>query len=300
MRRSGFTLTEVLISLIIIFIFFTALMITFDVVTRSYDVNKTAVLRLYAEANIDNLFNIIEEELRYAGSMKNLLKLALDSSGTVINATDNTVRIEYALSEKIILKKEENDDYKDYPIITDSTNTYFALFASKFPEVYNNSLWALYYDNLDDPATDIIQFINISKADSLSVTENLKATVIDAKNKDGISPASSEVRYISPFSYISTDTILKNSDGKTWYGENAYVDTIYSTFTNDSTIIVMDKYIPTIESTFTIYIADAIKTFDIEKNDDGNYFEITVEYVIHSGNFFAEEKIFEKNRIFFY
>jgi len=67
-KRFGYTFVEVLISLIVISIFFAILVIVMDMTLRSYRVSKSTLYSLYANSYVNFLFDVIEGELKWAGS----------------------------------------------------------------------------------------------------------------------------------------------------------------------------------------------------------------------------------------
>jgi prepilin-type N-terminal cleavage/methylation domain-containing protein len=72
-QRSGYTLVEVLISLIVISIFFSILVLVMDMTLRAYRISKSTLYSLYANSYVNFLFDVIEGELKWAGSGSTLL-----------------------------------------------------------------------------------------------------------------------------------------------------------------------------------------------------------------------------------
>ncbi|SDH48494.1 prepilin-type N-terminal cleavage/methylation domain-containing protein [Fervidobacterium changbaicum] len=73
MKRKGYTFVEVLISLVVITIFFGILTLIVDMTLRSYKVSKATLQSLYANTYVNFLFDVMEGELKWAGSGSSLL-----------------------------------------------------------------------------------------------------------------------------------------------------------------------------------------------------------------------------------
>lgn len=282
--------------------FMLALTITLEVIIKSYRINKTSVTRLYVETNIDSLFNIIEKELKYTGSMSDIIRMVktksndpelLDSdSGAKIDTESDEIEFQYALAEKIILKKHKDSDYSTTPEITEASKTYFALFQSEFPEIEANGIQCMFYSHAHDAAT----IINLKADEIISKPINNNGTILSAKvisKNPNITPFASEEIYMSPL--LHNDNFKKcglKIDGKDWYGENIYKTTIESSGTS----IIMHKYIPTINATYSSLVVDNILTMDVTSTKNDNAFKIILEYKITPD---SSEK-FRKERIFFF
>lgn len=72
-KRNGYTLSEVLIVLILISIFFAILIAITDTTLRAYQTTKSTLQLLYAQSYVDFLFDVLEGELKWAGSGSSLL-----------------------------------------------------------------------------------------------------------------------------------------------------------------------------------------------------------------------------------
>ncbi|ODN30482.1 type II secretion system protein [Fervidobacterium thailandense] len=79
-NRRGFTLTEVLIVLVILTIFFAILVTMVHGVVTAYRFSKTTLQALYAESYIRFFFDMLENELRWAGSGTHLMREGFSSS----------------------------------------------------------------------------------------------------------------------------------------------------------------------------------------------------------------------------
>lgn len=62
MKRKGYTFVEVLISLVVITIFFGILTLIVDMTLRSYKVSKATLQSLYANTYVNFLFDVMEGE----------------------------------------------------------------------------------------------------------------------------------------------------------------------------------------------------------------------------------------------
>lgn len=72
-EKSGYTLSEVLIVLVIISIFFAILVSITDSTLKSYQITKSTLQTLYAHSYVDFLFDVLEGELKWTGSGSTLL-----------------------------------------------------------------------------------------------------------------------------------------------------------------------------------------------------------------------------------
>lgn len=81
MVKKGYTFVEVLIVLILISIFFSILVIMTDSTLRAYATTRQILQTLYAQSYVDFLFDVLEGELKWAGSGSNLLKGEQGDSG---------------------------------------------------------------------------------------------------------------------------------------------------------------------------------------------------------------------------
>ncbi|WP_448374653.1 type II secretion system protein [Fervidobacterium sp.] len=86
-KRRGYTLVEVLISLIVISIFFAILVLVMDMTLRSYRISKSTLYSLYANSYVNFLFDVIEGELKWAGSGSNLFINQSDSNLALLRPT---------------------------------------------------------------------------------------------------------------------------------------------------------------------------------------------------------------------
>ncbi|MGC8902661.1 MAG: type II secretion system protein [Fervidobacterium sp.] len=73
MGKSGYTLSEVLVVLIIISIFFAILVSITDSTLKSYQITRATLQTLYAQSYVDFLFDVLEGELKWTGSGSTLL-----------------------------------------------------------------------------------------------------------------------------------------------------------------------------------------------------------------------------------
>ncbi len=72
--KKGFTLVETLVTMIILSIFFLIVVLVFSNFVESYKIARTNLQTLYADNYVTFLFDIIESEVKYAGSGANLFK----------------------------------------------------------------------------------------------------------------------------------------------------------------------------------------------------------------------------------
>ncbi len=170
-RRAGITLTEVLVLTILISIFLLAVFQTFNVIQTTMQTNRLLVDRLYLEANIENFFTILHDELRWGGSMTDYLKFLGDPylKGISLHVVENErIETHYAGVEKVILKKlTSHTDFPSDPqevseeLIAifghsnfDPDGIFFALFPTEIPtpnlNPHGSGGWWIVHT--DDPA----------------------------------------------------------------------------------------------------------------------------------------------------
>jgi len=299
-RKSGFTLVEVIFTMVLLSLFMFVLTQVFNVTYRAYQHNRLLAGKMYAKSNIDGLFSIIEEELKYSGSQNKPLNALFGLSGDDLKAIkiedSDTLITKYALAEKIILTR-------DYPDSGGHPNIYLALFdaylpASRIEE--GEGLWALTYDNLDDPTDAESDKITAYKSDETTKVNDKQG--IELTFEDG-----STLDYVSPLIYESSFGILSDSEiddaiqikGAKWYGEIIYKTRIYLAPPDDTletSSIKMEREIPTINKTYTVNILDSVESFNIELDTENpNVYHIEVVYFVPG----FEEATFTKSRTFY-
>jgi prepilin-type N-terminal cleavage/methylation domain-containing protein len=159
LRKNGFTMVELLITIAIFAVFLLFFIQIFNVIQTTLLINKKLTMQMYGETQVENAFSVIAKELQWGGSMYGNIHQAnfLDrnSSGTAIltefmsePATtilpgSATLTVQYAQVEKGILRKLEsypNDIYTDsmrasFTELTPgkyATRTYFAYIQTSF------------------------------------------------------------------------------------------------------------------------------------------------------------------------
>jgi len=248
----------------------------------------------------------------YAGSMNLIIK---DLPGMSMEGTDSldiqrdtdsaTVTTRYALAEKIILTKGsieaygELNDPEGNPLESpESSRTYFALFSAEFPatETEDDTFWSLGYESMiATPSATLLEITDFStglykRADN---KEFVGVEIEEAKDIYGnyllkpLNPAT----FISPLLYEkSFDSLSKPIEidiDKEWDGEIIYKSTIYSTTSEDDSdrqSLMLDKYIPTVDETYTLKLIDDVISFEATNLTD-NIYVATVSYYIELPHF---------------
>jgi len=261
---------------------------TFQIIGNGYRTNRELVSKLYADANVENLFDIIEDELMYTGSMGEILKeVAKNNSdlSTVLSlilknfGNCATITTQYALCEKIIITKENLEMYDELTGIMYATKTYFALFPAIFPEKkYGSGLFALQFDEFASPTSaSIIEITSTKNGTATDNNNDYTYIEIEADDIDGnIIDSTNLDTYISPLLYEkfddSTSDFYIEIEGKPWYGERIHKTTIYL----ENSTIKMSRYIPSIQASYTINIMDNVKKFSVIENT--NVYKVIIKY----------------------
>jgi len=254
----------------------------FDVTFKAYQYNRLQAAKLYAKTNIDGLFNIIEEELKYSGSQNDIMNILYTNEATInsmaINDTKTALTTQYALSEKIIMKRDDSSAENDI---------YFALFENsslpitrinKKDETGKEGLWSLHYSSLYPAMTDTAVATKI-----IEYSEPGNGIQIYLENN------ATPGNYISPLLYEkvvgdSSDDIpkIEIDDGKNWYGEIIYRTRIYLEAANptsgEASSIKMERHIPTIDASYTVNIIDDVDIFLVDATN--NILTATVVYIV--------------------
>ena len=305
-RKDGFTLVEVIFTMVLLSLFMVALLQVFNITYKGYQHNRLLAGKMYAKSNIDGLFNIIEEELKYSGSQNKALNalFGLTSSDDVkaIKVDDSgnsdSITTKYALAEKIVLTHA-------YPEPED--DVYLALFEAQLPvsrikdendgttaiEDYEG-LWTLTYDDLVNPTdADPAKLRAYKRDDDTKINEKQG---VELTFNSGDTP----LDYVSPIIYessfgLSSGSVISSihideNDKKEWYGEIIYKTRIYHSA--DDKMIRMEREIPTIDKTYTINILDSVESFNITENS--NVYQIEIVYFVPG----FEDATFTKSRTF--
>lgn len=300
-KRSGMTFVEMIVVMVILSLFTMIAVNVFKMTFDAYQFNRKVAAQLYAQSNVDNVFSTIEKELLYAGSMSEVINGLPQFKGSdyfKISGPSTSVSINsiYALAEKVIITKKYIDYYdsdtniyvyeSDTNNATDNKNkTYFALFEAEFPKAESgNYKWSIEFDDVEN--TNSATIINITHANQASVTfkNGNTATAVQITASDtsniGIEPIDLAT-YISPFLYekalepgIPIELSDNNGSETLWHGEMIY----NSTLTLVASDIILQKYIPTIASSYTIILMDNVESF--EATETSEIFTATLTYLI--------------------
>jgi len=284
--KSGFTFVELLVSLIILSIIMLILLQNMGMLNRVFVLNRKALLRAYAETNVENLFLIIEDELKYTGSLYFLLKnvdgMRVEDESYKIEG-DSTITVSYAVAEKIILNRETcGENYY-----------YYALFESEFPSTNTSGVnWTVQFNSLDDDETEV-KLLKVEVYEGTNTTCGGNALIIlDSNIKDVDDNPTTGLQFFIPVDYWELDKEIK-IEGKNYYGERIATSTIYLNTENNT--MIMKKYIPTIEKTYELWLMDNVISFEASQTDNN---KITVILVYQLPGFPDEKDRIEKRRTF--
>lgn len=281
-KRKGLTFIEMIVVLMIMGIFIYIVYNVFDVTFKAYQYNRETAAKMAAQTNVDNFFEIFEKELMYSGSMHQVIKNIPEFNQNpleILESTQTKVETQYALAEKIILTKKDKGKYESQTNIgaNATENTYFALYASDFPATGTNiDIWTLAYNRIESPTMTAV--VLVESAYPTPATYDITALEIALKNID---PIPSTYTYLSPLLYepaIEKSLPIRLESGKDWYGEIISKNTITEKVTNGATSLVLTKYIPTIDSSYTITLMNNINYFEATETTDT--YIATISYFI--------------------
>jgi len=277
-KRNGLTLIEMTVVIVILTLFIVIVGNVFNVTFDAYQYNRKTVAKMAAQTNVDSFFEIFEKELMYSGSMHQVIANLPGFNQaplkiTRLNGGITKVETQYALAEKIILTKKDKDVYTSQTNIgEDATeNTYFALYPSDFPATGSSvDIWTLAYTNLPDIGVAVSEatVVLIESAYSTPATDELKAMELTLKNVDSI-PGT--YTYLSPLLYepaMNGNLPIKRVGSEEWHGEIICKNTFSEKVENGATSLIVTKYIPTIDATYTMTLIDHINYFEAATTTD--------------------------------
>jgi len=291
-RRKATTLIELIVVLVMMGFFIMMVFNMFNVTYDAYQFNRELAAKTYAQANVDNFFEIFERELMYAGSLGAVIKKINDSdflNQDAITVEASTITVRYALAEQLILTKKDKEYYKHIsPPLSSSTDlTFFPLYRATIPTSLSDR-WVLAYDEVSSITNATLFLVDsIAQSDvnvtvSASETESLKMFVITPDNPAISNPATyvSLLLHEKSFDSLNTKRAITLDNGATWTGEMIYKTIIYldsAADSNESTLMVK-KIIPTVSDEYEIALMDNILAF--EAADTGELYIATVSYLV--------------------
>ncbi len=310
-RRKATTLIELIVVIVMMGLFIMMVFNMFSVTYDAYLFNSEMAAKMYAQTNADNFFEIFKRELMYSGSMESIIKglpgLSSPGSNTELEiettGNDATITTRYALAEKIILSKAFQNSYDELTIqgesvplsesnTTNASQTFFALYNATFPSTATSpdtiSLWSLGYDSIiSTPNTTDFE---ITEFDSkiASRTDDATFSAIIIKQKDGTPTVGDDLQtFISPLLYEKSFKSINNASieldtDKNWTGEIIYKTQIYTIPQEEpkdpnKKTLVLNKYIPTVDASYTIKLMDDVISFQATELSTTTYIA-TVTY----------------------
>ena len=290
-KRKGTTLIELVVVLVMMSLFIYIVFNVFNVTYDAYNFNREFAAKMYAQTNVDNFFEIFEKELMYAGSMGNVIEElsvfandGISENPTITNSVNTksaTIITQYALAEQLILTKKDKGRYEDEAGISpDATEkTYFALYPNAFNETGPDlEVWTLAYDEIGTPteATTVKIIEAIPETYTIDGTE---ATALEIK-LENIDPIPASYTYLSSllneisFESMKGLDLELEADKENWSGEMIYKTTIYK----EASDVKLNRYIPTIDSTYTINLINNVDSFQATNLSDN--FIATISYIV--------------------
>ena len=267
--RSGTTLIEMLILLVAFSIFLVAVYQGFHVVIKALNYSEEVVYKMYARKQLDISMEIINSELKNAGSMGPVInslnnfftegttEFGEEAAGSdkrgIFAFNDNIFTVQYCVTETLSLKhKRDGATETTYrkivqdalPLSTSERNG-----SSVFPIIRTK-------ENYSDSFTD-----NLTVS---SITEE-SATLVNIKNSALPSnPADNANRIF--FSYLPKDLNkpIKISE-ENHYGEKISRTTfIFGSDTDEASVLKMVKYYPYIDKSATTVLLNNLKDFSVK------------------------------------
>jgi len=279
-RRVATTLIELIVVLVMMGFFIMMVFNMFNVTYDAYNFNRELAAKTYAQANVDNFFEMLEKELMYAGSMGKVIK-KLDGfdPNKSINIEESTITVQYALAEQIILTKKDKDKYPNIESTYSTETTFFPLYPANIPGSLTNR-WVLTYDDIQTTQVASLLFTEIST--STVTIKNASGTFIM------FTTSSTPATYVSLLlrekaydSLSSTQILLQPTDTEKWAGEMIYKSTIAKkapSTSNESTKLTVKKTIPTIGSEYEIALMDNI--IDFKATETSDLYVATISYLV--------------------
>lgn len=110
-KRRAFTLVETLITMLILGIFMMIISMSFDIMDRAKRWNEKITAEFYNDRNIDTMFSILENEIKYTGSLSMVLKkydngvFVTDANAGISATNDEELVVQYASVEPLFFNK---------------------------------------------------------------------------------------------------------------------------------------------------------------------------------------------------
>jgi len=288
-KRHGTTLVEVLVSMVLFSIFMLMVTGVFRITYSAYEQNYLMAQRLYVESNMENLFQILEKEFMYQGSMGHVLKNIEGFPGNSLSISDSgsVATITYALAEKLVLSRENWEQYpveEDKKIEQGNTYAFFAHFPARLPLPMqgNDKVWALNYDSFHQPESAQLFTAEFNTAEFNAISTGELVTYVEVKTikVDGKNPLNEDEEPLNFISLFQKEQVLAKEgkyfkikeDGEgeeKWTGERVY----RTCFSLEGETVKMERYIPTVDATISMDLLDEVEEFSISDNDD--FFTVT-------------------------
>lgn len=281
-RRKAMTLIELLVVLVLLALFIYMAFHLFSVTFDIYNFNRKMAAQMYAQVNADNFFEMFERELMYAGSMGSVINKLDGFKDESIIIEDATVTVQYALGEQLILTKKDKASYgRITPKPANFEFTYFPLYPAGLPDSLDNR-WSLAYDDI--ATTSDVTVLEISSINNSDVDVSTSQGPKTARMFE-IVPADPGVT--NPATYVSIlldekafdslgDLKIRLGDSKEWAGEMIYQAKIFK----DASDLKIRKYIPTINSSYTLTLIQDVDVFEATELTGQNLYIATLTYLI--------------------
>ncbi len=264
--RSGMTLTEVLVVIIITSVFFGAAVLIFSNLVELYQTSRAHLRLLYAESHVSILYDIMENELKYAGSGAALLKnLHHPSGGRYSELADRTwlfdcvdydpqtktLFISYVITYPVVLVRKES---------TGGSVTYFALNSGYLGQ----SKWIISKNTLSPSAPGYVtRYLSLQDITPVATTTDYPGYVNAGEAFSLTSALTSEDRYVYLIAKYKDATFGFSSDEAS---ENDYTLGSYTgsfrqiqlTYDQTRRKVTMKRLIPTLPSDYQLLSVDLL------------------------------------------
>jgi len=263
-RKNAYTLVEVLITILVMSIFFLIISVSFNATCTAIKTERYVYTKITAQDKFQVLFGIIEDTLKWSGSMNVFLKnvdgfKSIDSeNGIQINTDKNKISVQTAVVDNLILKKVDG---------------------------YDNKFECLCDTDKDDNEYEVLlidKFTNTTEATviNLNITFNGTEAIINP-----IPPSNMEycflIRDRDEEREIEFDS-LGDKTGFTDKGYQVYFKSFYFEKEDEEETgkVIMETWKPGFTYSPTVVLLDNVLTFIPTKTNNGKNIEVTISLEI--------------------
>ena len=242
-KKDGFTLAESLITLVLLSILIMMVYMSFGIMDNAKRWNEKITAEFYNDRNIDTMFSILENEIKYSGSLSMVLKkfdngvFEPDANAGIYASNDKELIIQYASVEPLFFNISEETECIAYssgkiaePNIISPSEKWFTL--------YQNSLYTL-----GELKSDFFEVININKTPGAEIEKSSTITIEPPVPDDG-----DWLFFIRNISTTQGSPVILDDDNY-YYGE--LIAKVALEYDDSEKLIKMEKSLPWNKSTNT-------------------------------------------------